>query len=207
MAIDFRLYFISDSRLAPQQPLPQVFRKAAECGVRAFQIREKHLNVPELRDLTLSITNELTPFNVRIFLNTHEQLASELAVNLQLPEDQISNIRRIRKGGGVKIIGASTHSKQSALLAQEQGADFILFGPVFETESKKRYGAPQGVAVLKELCQSVTLPVFAVGGITPENARQCIDAGAHGVACIGALMRSPDIGDTIGRFKLALGEL
>ena len=60
---------------------------------------------------------------------------------------------------------------------------------------------------LRELCKLVTIPVFAIGGVTPDNARQCMDAGAHGVACIGALMNTPDLAEAVGRFNAVLGGL
>jgi thiamine-phosphate pyrophosphorylase len=92
----------------------------------------------------------------------------------------------VRKSCGPELlIGASTHSLNEARLASDMGADFVLFGPVFETESKREYGAPQGVRKLREVSSALKeFPVIAIGGVTLQNAGECIKAGAAGVAAI-----------------------
>ncbi len=83
------------------------------------------------------------------------------------------------------LIGVSTHSLETAQLAAEAGADFIVFGPVFETESKRAFGPPQGLEKLREVTSAlVGFPVLAIGGINVENANECFRAGASGVAAI-----------------------
>jgi thiamine-phosphate pyrophosphorylase len=90
------------------------------------------------------------------------------------------------------IIGVSTHSLAEAREAQAKGADFVLFGPVFETESKRAYGVPQGVDRLGEVVLQVgPMPVIAIGGISVDNARKCLEVGAAGVAAI-SLFQNPD---------------
>ena len=129
MAIDFRLYFISDRRFAVAKPLPIVFRDAATLGVRGFQIREKYLDHASLKELAGDIDGMLKPFNAHVFINAHEDLACELGLNLQLTEHKIKDIQEIRKNNHIALIGASTHSRHAAQTAQEHGADFILFVP------------------------------------------------------------------------------
>lgn len=84
------------------------------------------------------------------------------------------------------LIGVSTHSLETALKARAEGADLVVFGPVFETESKRGFGAPQGLDKLREVASALAgFPVLAIGGITLENASECFKAGASGVAAIG----------------------
>jgi thiamine-phosphate pyrophosphorylase len=85
-------------------------------------------------------------------------------------------------------IAASVHSREDALSAEAEGADWIVFGPVYDTASKRQYGAPQGLAKLEAVTRAVRIPVVAIGGITPERVREVRTAGAHGVAAISAIL-------------------
>ena len=83
------------------------------------------------------------------------------------------------------LIGVSTHSLDEALNARAEGADFIVFGPVFETPSKQIYGAPQGLEKLSEVTNALEgFPVLAIGGINRDNTADCLSAGASGIAGI-----------------------
>ena len=83
------------------------------------------------------------------------------------------------------LIGVSTHSLEAALNARSEGADFIVFGPVFETESKRAFGEPQGLEKLREVTNALKgFPVLAIGGINLENVAECFQAGASGMAAI-----------------------
>ena len=83
------------------------------------------------------------------------------------------------------LIGASTHSLETALDARAEGADFVVFGPVFETESKRAFGEPQGLDKLREVTNALKgFPVLAIGGINLENVGDCFRAGASGIAAI-----------------------
>ena len=84
------------------------------------------------------------------------------------------------------LLGVSTHSLEEARAARDGGADFVVFGPVFETESKRAYGPPQGLEKLKLVTSELRdFPVLAIGGVSPENADSCFAAGASGFAGIG----------------------
>jgi thiamine-phosphate pyrophosphorylase len=83
------------------------------------------------------------------------------------------------------LIGVSTHSLAEARAAQASGADFVVFGPVFDTESKRAFGEPQGLEKLREVTSALgEFPVLAIGGITREKIDACVDAGAKGIAGI-----------------------
>ncbi len=86
------------------------------------------------------------------------------------------------------LIGVSCHGTESAVKAQEMGADFITFSPVFFTPSKARYGEPVGLERLAEAARLLRIPVFALGGITKETARTTVIHGAFGVALISAVL-------------------
>jgi thiamine-phosphate pyrophosphorylase len=94
--------------------------------------------------------------------------------------------------GREKLLGVSCHDRAGALAAQDDGADFITFGPVYYTPSKARYGEPVGIAALRETAEVLRIPVFALGGIKPGNVREVIAAGAHGIALISAIIAADD---------------
>jgi thiamine-phosphate diphosphorylase len=97
------------------------------------------------------------------------------------------------------------HAEAEARDAAAQGADFVVFGPVYDTPSKRRYGPPQGLAALEAVARAVDRPVLAVGGLTPERVAEALAAGAAGVAVIGAIYGAARPADATKAFLDALG--
>ena len=91
------------------------------------------------------------------------------------------------------MVGVSTHTKEGALCAEAEGADFITFSPIYETPSKIHFGSPQGTQRLGEIVKSVHLPVLALGGIKLNRVPEVLEQGAHGVAVISGIWDSQDI--------------
>jgi thiamine-phosphate pyrophosphorylase len=114
----------------------------------------------------------------------------------------VDDIRRI---AGTRLrIGASTHSLEDALDAEAKGADWVTFGPVYDTASKRAFGPPQGLARLKTVAGRLRVPVIAIGGITPERVGEVLDAGARGVAVISGILAADSPGGATRRFLKAL---
>jgi thiamine-phosphate pyrophosphorylase len=115
--------------------------------------------------------------------------------------------RRLRgptRARGALLIGASVHSVDEAVDAEARGADWVVFGPVYDTPSKRPYGAPQGLDALAKVSGRVRLPVIAIGGITPARVAEVRAAGAYGVAAIAAILNAPSPADAVRRFLEAL---
>ena len=102
-------------------------------------------------------------------------------------------------------IGASVHSVEEARAAERERADFIVFGTVYDTPSKREYGTPQGVEALAKVVGAVNVPVFGIGGITPKRVADVRAAGAHGVALISAILAAERPGEATKAFLEALG--
>jgi thiamine-phosphate pyrophosphorylase len=179
---------------------------AAQAGVDWVQIREKDLPARNLVDLTRTAVriceSVSAPHKTRVLVNDRFDVAwTAGAAGVHAGETSLA-IRVLveaRRAARLKnfIIGASCHSLEGALKRAEAGADYVVFGPVFETPSKTRFGPPQGTAKLAQVCHAVSIPVIAIGGITLENARVCRDSGAAGIAAIRLFQDVGDIGEIV----------
>lgn len=192
-APDFDLYLVTDRTQTQNRDLLRVLEQALEGGVRAIQLREKDLSGQELFALAEKIRNLCHRFNALLFINERIDVALAVeadGVQLGAVSIPIETARELL--GPRKILGISTHSLQEALDAERNGADFILFGPVFFTPSKASYGPPQGLVTLQKIVEKVSLPVYAIGGIKSENIEDVRRVGVHGVALISAVMSATD---------------
>lgn len=214
-SIDFRFYLVTDRERCAPRSLLSVVREACDAGVRAVQLREKDLSSHELEDYIARIAEISTERGAKLIVNrgrppegTEETfLAASMGVDGFHFPDSAHFPLELRERFPKILVGMSTHTRERAVAAAAEGADFVTFGPVFATPSKAQYGPPQGIEALREVCHAARVPVFAIGGVTPENARACIDAGARGVAVIGAVMSADDITDVMRSFRRVLGSL
>jgi thiamine-phosphate pyrophosphorylase len=218
------LCYVTDRRSLPAanpaEAIEALTRKIAElaaAGVDWVQIREKDLSARELASLTrhalriAANSSGKSSCATRILINDRLDLAiAKRAAGVHLGERSLptgeakrlveSALRKqaVEKGF---LIGVSCHSLESARAAEDSGADYIFFGPVFPTPSKETFGPPQGTELLEQVCRGVTIPVLAIGGITPENAKTCRNAGAAGIAAIRLFQSAADPGQTIGSIR------
>lgn len=155
-------------------------------GARLIQLREKNLSGAEFEALARRAHSLCAQHGATLLLNNAPGLAQVLGAGLHQPETALA------AEGEFSLRGASVHSLEATRRAAGQGAAYLVFGSVFETQSHPG-AAPTGLQALREVCAIVEVPVFAIGGITAVNAQQCLAAGAHGVAIIGAVWDAPDI--------------
>jgi thiamine-phosphate pyrophosphorylase len=193
MKVDFKLYLITD-RHATKLPLPQAIRLALQGGVRAVQLREKDLPVRELLALALELRTLTRDFGAKLFINDRVDVAVAIEADGVHLGHQSMPVDAARKVVGEDLlIGVSTHNLEEARAAESGGADFITFGPVFDTPSKSKYGDPVGIDSLKQLKNELSIPIIALGGIKSGNISRAMGAGATGVAMISAIMAAEDI--------------
>ena len=165
-------------------------RAAVEAEVPLFQIREKSLPARELYELTFRAAEITRGSKTRLLVNDRADIARAAGADgvhltsQSLPADVVRNIF-----GSEFLIGVSAHSLDEARTARDGGADFVVFGPVFE---KHGFSAPQGLDKLRNVTSELgDFPVLAIGGISLENVAACLDAGASGVAAI-RLLNDPE---------------
>jgi thiamine-phosphate pyrophosphorylase len=181
------------SKTTPKSPefstILRLVEAAVASNVSLVQLREKNLTARVLYELTLTAVGITGSSSTRLLVNDRFDIAMGAhADGVHLTSRSMSP-DVVRKSCGPEfLIGASTHSLSEARLARDRGADFVVFGPVFETESKRAYGAPQGLVKLREVSSDLNgFPVVAIGGMKVENARECFQSGAAGVAAISLL--------------------
>lgn len=180
------------------QSLRDCMHRAAAAGVDWIQIREKDLETRALIELARHAVADTGASGTRILLNDRLDVALAAgAGGVHLGEKSIP-VREVvqwrRASGRTEFqIGASCHSAEAARAAESDGADYVIFGPVFATPSKAAFGVPQGVETLRAVCATVEIPVLAIGGVTVENAGACISAGAAGVAAIRLFQEARDL--------------
>jgi thiamine-phosphate pyrophosphorylase len=191
--LDFDLYVVTDRQLTSGRSLRWVVEAALQGGARAFQLREKDLPPRELYPLALEMRQLTQTYGARLLINDRVDVA--LAVNadgvhLTTTSLPASIARRVL--GPAPLIGVSTHTLAEAQAAAEEGADFLVFGPVFFTPSKAPYGQPVGLDALRAVRAAVKLPMLAIGGVKKANIDQVVAAGADGIAVISAIIGADD---------------
>jgi thiamine-phosphate pyrophosphorylase len=208
------LCYVTDRRslplTEPSQAIPELLRKieqVASAGVDFIQIREKDLSAQELAALTRQAVQIAASVagdkgRTRILVNDRLDVGlTEGADGVHLAENSLHVAEATRlvaerasreSGKREFLVGASCHSLEMVQAAARAGADYVFLGPVFATPSKAEYGEPQGLERLAQICRSVAIPVFGIGGITLEKAASCIEAGAAGLAAIRLFQDAPD---------------
>ena len=185
--------------------LLEAIGRAADAGVDAIQLREKDLSGRALLELAEAAVGRSGTAKILINDRLDVALAAGAAgVHLGGESVPVADVAVFRKAGRAPahfLIGRSCHSLEEALQAERDGADYVFFGPVFATPSKARFGPPQGVDALAAVCCRVRIPVLAIGGITLQNAVECITAGAAGVAAIRLFQESKDLGALVRALK------
>jgi len=162
-------------------------------GLRFLQLREKDLPTRELLFLAYTIRDLTFKSSARLLINDRIDLCLAVqadGVHLRANSFPARIARKIL--GETKLIGVSTHSLQEAQQAQEEGADFITLGPIYETPSKTGYGPPLGLDTLKAVRRQIKIPILALGGIKKERVREVLEAGADGIALISAILMADD---------------
>ena len=193
-SLDFlNVYLISDFSQHQATPITEQVEKALQGGVRVLQLREKDLSPKELLEQALEIKPVIEKYDAKLFINDRADIAQIVGAHgVHLTEASVP-AGEIKDNFPDLMVGVSTHTKEGALLAEADGADFITFSPVYETPSKIHFGPPQGPERLGEIVKLVHLPVLALGGIKLNRVPEVLEQGAHGVAVISGIWDAKDI--------------
>jgi thiamine-phosphate diphosphorylase len=185
------LMLITDRSRLHGRPIEEVASQAVDGGVTVVQLREKDLSSGDLYDLAVTVHAVLRG---RALLLVNDRIDVAIAAGadgVHLPEHTLP-LQKLRDYvGDACIVGRSVHSVEAALRAEQEGADYVQVGAVYETRSHPGQ-TPTGLELVRAVAEAVRVPIIAVGGITPERVAEVIEAGADGIAVIGAILDADD---------------
>ena len=204
---ELQLYAITDRHWLNGRSLYEVVKESLDGGVTFLQLREKQLDEDHFLEEAKKLQGLCSEYNVPFIINDNVEIA--LAINadgVHIGQSDMEMKEAREKLGPDKIIGISAHTKEEALLAQAQGADYLGVGAVFPTSSKDD-AESVSYETLKEICDVVSIPVVAIGGITKDNLHQLSGSGISGISVISAIYAQPDIKEAARELKQCVQEI
>jgi len=202
------IYPVTCERLSGGRSNLEVLKAVIQGGARIIQLREKEYSIRELYSLAVKFREITQKAGVLLIINDHVDIAMAVrADGVHLGQDDFP-LQAAREIAPELIIGASTHSLQEAVQAQQDGADYINIGPIFPTSTKEgieRFLGPEAIA---EISPVIEVPFTVMGGISEANIDQVLAQGARRVAMVTAITQAADIAEktkllkeTVQRFR------
>jgi thiamine-phosphate pyrophosphorylase len=202
---ELSLCLVTDSAQTRGRDLVTVVTECLAAGLPAVQVREKDLGAGELAMLCRQIRRATREGGAQLVVNDRVDVALAVGADAVQRTHISLTVHDIRAVAGARLrIGASVHSLDEALAAERAGADWVVFGPIYDTASKRQYGAPQGLERLAAVTRAVGIPVVAIGGITPARVGEVRGAGARGVGVISAILAADSPAEATRSFLKAL---
>lgn len=195
------LYAVTDRTWLNAETLYEQVEKAINGGATIVQLREKNLDEESFLNEALEIQKLCRKYDIPFVINDNVEIAKKInadGVHVGQSDMEAVNVRAIL--GNDKILGVSAQTVEQALLAEKQGADYLGVGAVFPTGSKAD-ADDVSYETLKAICEAVSIPVVAIGGISASNVSALKDSGVSGIAVISAIFAAQDIESATKRLK------
>ncbi len=187
-------YAVADTLNQPDVSFQRLTHQLCAGGVRLLQLRVKQRPTRSFVSLATEVKQICRRYQCTFILNDRVDIALVVeADGVHVGQEDLPLLAARRILGPDKIIGVSTHTLQQALTAEQEGADYIGFGPLFGTTTKATGYTARGLEQLQEMRKQVRIPIVAIGGITAERAASALQAGADAVATISDIVLAPDI--------------
>ena len=197
------MLIISD-RTQGRRPLAEIAAEAFAGGCRWFSLREKDLPAAERLELLRDLLTLGRRYGATVTAHQDMEAVAALGADgVHLPGGADPAAARARFPD--RLIGVSAHGAAEAKALLRAGADYVTASPVFLTQSKPGYGPALGLDGLSDIAAAAGGPVVALGGVTADNAADCLAAGASAIAVMGEIMRAPDPGATVSALLRAIG--
>ena len=190
---DLLLYAVTDRSWLGDETLYQQVEKTLKGGATFIQLREKHLDDAAFLEEAVELKELCRRYHVPFVINDNVEIALKMdadGVHVGQSDMEAGNVRE--KLGPDKIIGVSAQTVEQAVLAEQRGADYLGVGAVFPTGSKDD-ADDVSHETLKAICEAVSIPVIAIGGISRNNIMELSGSGICGIAVISAIFAQPDI--------------
>ncbi|MGN8764167.1 thiamine phosphate synthase [Hornefia butyriciproducens] len=201
------LYAVTDRHWTGRETLRQQVEAALRGGVTFVQLREKNMEHDAFRKEALEIRDLCRAYRVPFVLDDDVSLAMEVnadGIHVGQSDMEAGDVRALI--GPDRILGVSACTVEEAVAAEQRGADYLGVGAVFPTGSKDD-ARPVTRETLRKICEAVTIPVIAIGGITEQNVMELAGSGICGVAVISAIFGQPEIESATKRLKAAVSEM
>ena len=190
---DLLLYAVTDRHWLGKRSLKEVVKESLDGGVTFVQLREKTLEDDKFLEEAKELKQLCKEYNVPFVINDNVDIAIAMdadGVHVGQSDMEAGNVRE--KLGPDKIIGVSAQTVEQAVLAEKRGADYLGVGAVFPTGSKDD-AVEVSHETLKAICEAVSIPVIAIGGISVGNVKELAGSGIVGIAVISAIYAAEDI--------------
>jgi len=186
-----KLCVITDTAIQHKYSHYEIAEMAIDGGADMIQFRDKVMSTGEMINTAFQLRELCSRNEVTFIVNDRVDIAlisGADGIHLGIEDIPIADARKLL--GKSKIIGGTAHSLSEARKAEQMGADYIGYGHIYPTQTKSRTTKPKGLKKLAEVSAKIKIPLIAIGGISPDNAGQVINAGAHGVAVIGSVLKN-----------------
>lgn len=200
--MNYDLYIITDQRISHGKSHLEVAEAAIMGGATIIQFRDKEMKDEEAIEVCRKIHKLTREKGIPFIVNDRVEVAKAVdaeGVHLGQEDAPLNFARKVL--GKEKIIGISVETVEEALKAVEEGADYLGVGPIYPTATKPDAGSELGISRLKEIKDSVNIPIVAIGGINEDNLAEVLKAGADGIAVISAVVSAPDIAQACRKLK------
>jgi thiamine-phosphate pyrophosphorylase len=188
-----RFYGIIDLSYIEAREVNMVAQAMVEGSVDMVQLRGKDRSIDELSEIAAGLHRITFASGIPLLVNDHPEIAKRVpveGVHVGQEDESIASVRRSLERN--VLVGKSTHNLAQATAAQDEGADYIGFGPVFATPTKPDY-QPIGLSDIGQVHKDLALPIFCIGGIKIDNLAEVIAAGAKRVVIVSGLLKAQDI--------------
>ncbi|MFB6272215.1 MAG: thiamine phosphate synthase [Salinibacter sp.] len=200
-----RLHVLTDYHLQQDHPHAKLAQLAIRGGADSIQFRQKHGGIQNMLIEARKVASVCTDASIPLIVDDRVDITQAVdadGVHLGQEDFPVDAARSVL--GSDLIIGATATKTHQVVEAYELGADYIGFGPVFPTTSKRNPKSVKGPEGLAEACEAVPIPVIAIGGITHDRVRAALEAGAYGVAVLSAVATANDPEQATARFRASI---